>query len=132
MREGSSRDAYRFGQVLFMCPFMPQVKHVLLIGQLRVECSFLAPQVRHCTWSGPNSAGGDRDTNYLMGTLLGLVVAFFATVFTDKSGLGISFAGIVEITRNSDLSFSGLVYIVPKVRRKVYTHYDHHRFLDNQ
>ena len=32
---------------LLMCPFIPHVKHVLLIGQLRVVCSSRAPQVKH-------------------------------------------------------------------------------------
>jgi len=45
------------------------------------------------------------DTNDLMRTILGFVVALLATVSTDKSGLGINFAGIMEITRYSDLSF---------------------------
>src|SRR5260221_9799589 len=40
MLEGTSHT-------LLMCPFMPHVKHVLLIGQLRVECSSRAPQVKH-------------------------------------------------------------------------------------
>jgi hypothetical protein len=48
---------------------------------------------------------GHRGTNDLMGTVLGFVVAFLATVFADKSSLGIAFAGIMEVTRNSDLSF---------------------------
>lgn len=34
---------------LLMCPFMPQLKQVLLMGQLRVKCSSRAPHVRHCT-----------------------------------------------------------------------------------
>jgi hypothetical protein len=32
---------------LLMCPFIPHVKHVLPIGQLRVVCSSRAPQVKH-------------------------------------------------------------------------------------
>ena len=71
-------------------------------------------------------------TNDLMGAVLGFVIAFLATVFTNKTSLGIGFAGIMEITRNSDLSFSGLVYIVAKARREIYTHYDRHRCLGNQ
>lgn len=45
-----------------------------------------------------------RSTNDLVGTVLGFMVTFLATVSADKSGLGINFAGIVEITSNTDLS----------------------------
>ena len=71
-------------------------------------------------------------TNNLMRAVLGFVVAFLATVFTDKSGLGISFAGIMKVTSNSDLFFSGLVYIVAGARREIYPHYGRRRRLDNQ
>jgi hypothetical protein len=52
----------------------------------------------------PNSTEKDRGTNNLVGTVLGFVIAFLATVFTNKSSLGINFAGIMEITNNTDLS----------------------------
>ena len=39
-------------------------------------------------------------TNDLMRTIPGFVVALLATVSTDKSSLGINFAGIMEITRD--------------------------------
>ena len=73
-------------------------------------------------------------TNNLMRAILGFVVALLATVSTDKSSpsVGISFEGIMEITGNSDLSFSELVYIVARARREIYTHYGRHRCLDNQ
>lgn len=31
----------------FICPFIPQLKHTLLMGHERVECSLRAPHVRH-------------------------------------------------------------------------------------
>lgn len=37
----------RYEHTLLICPFMPHVKHTLLIGQLRVKCSSRAPHVRH-------------------------------------------------------------------------------------
>ena len=43
-------------------------------------------------------------TNDLVRTISGFMVAFLATVFTDKSSLGINFAGIVEVASNTDLS----------------------------
>ena len=84
--------------------------------------------IRTQSYGGKDTGG----TNNLMGTIPGFVIALLATVFTDKSSLGINFAGIMEITRNSDLSFSGLVYIVAGARREIYTHYDRHRRLGNQ
>lgn len=51
-----------------------------------------------------------------MRAISGFMVTVLATVSTDESGLGINFAGIMEITRNSDLSFSGLVYVVARAR----------------
>lgn len=46
----------RTSHTLLMCPFIPHVKHVLLIGQLRVECSSRAPQVKHCARALINQA----------------------------------------------------------------------------
>jgi len=71
-------------------------------------------------------------TNDLMRAIPGFMVTVLATVSADKSSLGINSAGIMEITRNSDLSFSGLVYVVTRARREIYTHYDRHRRLGNQ
>ena len=59
---------------------------------------------------------GHRGTNDLMRAIPGFMITVLATVSTDESSLGINFAGIMEITRNSDLSFSGLVYVVARAR----------------
>ena len=56
-----------------------------------------------------------------MGTVPGFMVSLLTTVFTRKSSLGINFAGIMEVTRNPNLLFSELVYIVAELDER-YTH----------
>lgn len=45
-----------------------------------------------------------RGTNDLVGTVLCFVVAFLATVFTNKPSFGINFSGIMKIASNTNLS----------------------------
>src|SRR6266404_2087200 len=93
LRKGTS-------QTLLMCPFIPHVKHVLLMGQLRVECSSRAPQVKH--WIKEYLTENDSKkiifTHDHDGTLLGPVFAFHTATFADKARLLLSLCGCLKVT----------------------------------
>ena len=76
-------------RTLLMCPFIPHVKHVLLIGQPRVECSSRAPQVKHYQSSHKSGldTGDMRYTHDLYGAFVRPMFAFRAASFANEARL---------------------------------------------